>query len=149
MLSGTTGRPAGASFQEGGAIARVLKEADAKCDNVGIYEYQDAQAATAGLSDWLTQQNIKANQVARTDQAVVWTAEAKEYELIGQWTAPNKKHPGLLEMCYHSLFQETSVGIPVKLIAWLLIGVGGLGSAGGTWWTRMQAQGKARQQVAK
>lgn len=139
-MPGFTGRPAGASFAAEGRIQSLLKEAGTVCDQVGIYEYQDGQAATQGLTSWLTQLNLTAKEYDRTDSAVLWVAKTEQMELIGEWRAAGSGRSGRLEMCQHSLVSEVTTVVPVKLIALLFAGVGGLGAAAGQFYTRMTAR---------
>ncbi|PNY80362.1 hypothetical protein CVO96_02375 [Deinococcus koreensis] len=129
-----------ASFSEGGAIAAVLKKADTDCDSVGIYEYRDGPAATAGLAQWLTLRGLTAREYDRTKETVLWVAKDEEMELIGEWIAPAPQQAGRLEMCFHRLVTEVNTRIPVVLIGWLLAGVGALGGAVGGLYTRLSAR---------
>ncbi|MBZ9752225.1 hypothetical protein K7W42_15325 [Deinococcus sp. HMF7604] len=135
LMPGFTARPGGAQFLPDGQIHQALADQHAQCDQVGIYEYTDSAAATAGLSTWLTQQQFTSKEITRTATSVVWAATSEAAELLGEWRAPALQQPGRLELCFLSLKEDVSVGVPTKLLALLLGGVGALGALAGGGWT--------------
>ena len=137
-LDGFTGRPMNNTLTPGGPIDRVLKQEDTTCDRVGVYTYQNGQAATAGLSGWLSGQRLTPEEFARTSQAVVWGAKTERMELLGTWVAPRGEEEGRLEMCQRDLVVEGSFGFSGKTILLLLGAVGALGSAGGRLYNRFR-----------
>ena len=135
-LPGFTARPGLASFRYGGPIDRVLKEKDLQCPQVGIYDYTDGVAATAGLREWLTRQNLQATEHDRSDTMSLWTVQTDDVTLIGTWLAPASGQPGRLEMCAATPLdderaaraQGTHIRVPMWLILGMLGAVGTLGS---------------------